>query len=801
MTRSSIHRRSFNPFLALLIFSSLSVQYASAKRIIQSTSLNPCMTDSGFTATLFNVSFTPDNRILNININGVSSLNGNVTASLQVIAYGYTALSKTISPCEMDGFGGMCPMSQGQITIESQITIEESVSDQIPGIAYQVPDLDGVAKIIVNSTDTGLMVACVEAPLSNGQTVNQVGVGWATAFIAGIGLVASAITSGLGHSNTAAHVAANALSLFGYFQAQAMIGMTAVTLPPIVQAWTQNFEWSMGIIHIGFMQNIFNWYIQATGGTPSTLLNALSDISVQIAKRSVEESGNVMSRAAMYGFELYGSELSTRDTFDSHPIFARTNNENSISDTSTVVKVSGIERVSFKAKIEETNFFMTGLSFFVAFLFLVAFGVCAFKWIFEFCVKMQWMKGSKFLDFRNGWLTVLKGIMYRLVLIGFPQMAVLCLWELTVRDSAGAVVLAIFFFFSMLSILGWAAFKVIRIAQRSVALHKNPAYILYSDPAALNRWGFLYVQFRATAYYYVVPLLLYTLVKAMFIAFGQKSGTVQAIALVLIEAIYLIAVSIMKPWMDKRTNIFNISICSINFINVIFLLVFTNIFNAPGLVTGVMGVIFFVMNAVFALVLLILVLISSSYALMSKNPDVRYQPMRDDRASFIKSNSHMLASTELDALGVAARGDMKASYKTRDLEDDEDSYTTGSLSKQQIDASGIPLPPSTANSRAPSHREMTGSPVETSVPLFPTTSNDGSRSFYANQTGSPTHNQLPLLSTSSLPRAPSRGENRSPAPTLHSPVAYDQGQQYPSYGYQRRNDQPINWQVGAGYEH
>jgi hypothetical protein len=70
------------------------------------------------------------------------------------------------------------------------------------------------------------------------------------------------------------------------------------------------------------------------------------------------------------------------------------------------------------------------------------------------------------------------------------------------------------------------------------------------------------------------------LVKAMFVAFGQKSGTVQAFALLFIELIYLVAVSMMRPWMDKRTNIFNISICAINFLNVIFLLVFTGIFNS-----------------------------------------------------------------------------------------------------------------------------------------------------------------------------------------------------------------------------
>lgn len=392
------------------------------------------MENSKFSASLFNVTFSPDDYILNININGVSSINGNVTATLLVIAYGYTALSREMDPCTMgEGFSGMCPMTQGLINLESHTTIEAAVANQIPGtlfyffvfvyfagklltfvclgIAYQVPDIDGKAKIMVNRTDTNEMIACVEAPLSNGKTVDTHGVGWATAIIAGMGLIASAVTSGLGHSNTAAHVAANALSLFGYFQAQAMVGMTAVPLPPIVAAWTQNFDWSMGIIKVSFMQDIFHWYIQATGGTPSNLFGALSEVSVQVAKRSLDTVENNVGRAAMYGFQTY-AKLESRD------LVPRSNNDNGINDSTETIKVSGIHRVAFKAGIEATNFFMTGLAFFVAFLVLVALGVVAFKGACEGAAKMKWIKGTKFLDFRNGWLTVLKGIMYRLVCLG-----------------------------------------------------------------------------------------------------------------------------------------------------------------------------------------------------------------------------------------------------------------------------------------------------------------------------------------------------------------------------------------------
>ena len=511
-------------------------------------------------------------------------------------------------------------------------------------------------QIVIKKQDTGEKIACVAASLSNNKSVYQIGVAWATAIISGLGLAASAITSGLGHSNTAAHVAANALSLFGFMQGQAMIGMISVHMPPIVESWTQNFQWSMGIIHVQFLQRICTWYQRATGGTPSTLLSKLRTTSVEVLKRRkrdlIDPAVNLVKRAT--------GLLTKRGSSDQQ-----------------LVVVRGIERVGFRANIEETNIFMTGLIFFVVFVVIVVLVVTAFKGACELLAKQGKMKTEKFQDFRNGWKTVLRGILFRLTLIGFPQMTVLCLWEFTRRDSAAEVVLAAVMIVSLLLALGWAGQKVIRLAKRSVTMHKNPAYILYSDPAALNKWGFLYVQYRATAYYFVVPYLIYIMVKGMFIGLSQPAPVVQTVALLILETAMLIAVCVMRPWMDKKTNIFNISIASVNFLNAIFLLVFSDVFNPPGMMIGVMGVVFFVYNAVFALVLLVLVLIASVYAVVSKNPDTRYQPMRDDRGSFIKSQTQL--TTELDALGATARGDMKngSAYQQSPFDDETASISSG----------------------------------------------------------------------------------------------------------------------------
>lgn len=778
--RSSI---LLSPVVFLTSFLSL-FSGASAVRLIESKSLNACQDNSSFTASLFNVVFTPDNLTLTFDVVGVSSIQGNVTFGIQVTAYGLNIFHETLDPCTQKSLSGLCPMSTGQIDIQSNIELDQSTVDSIPGIAYGVPDLDANVKVIINSTTTpGLQLACVEANLSNGQTVDQKGVGWATAVIAGLALVASAVTSGLGHSNTAAHVAANALSLFGYFQAQAIIGLTSVPLPPIVQSWTQNFDWCMGIIDVVFMQNIATWYQKSTGGTPATLLNSLTTTSVQVLKRSIGKR----SMDQTIDLLTHAHELSKRAS------------SSASTEVSGTYVVKGMKRVAFRAGIEATNLFLTGLIFFCIFIFFTVLFVAMFKGFCELAIRMRWMKSDKFQDFRNGWFTVLKGIMFRMVLIGYPQMTILCLWEFTQVDSPAEVVLAIFFFFGMTGTLAWAAMKVFRIAKRSVEMHKNPAYILYSDPSALNKWGFLYVQFRATAYYFILPSLAYILIKGMFIAFGQNAGTVQAIALLLIEAVLLIGASVIRPWMDKSTNSFNIAICSVNFVNTIFLLIFTDVFNQPGLVTGVVGVVFFILNAAFSLVLLILVLIATIYAFVNKNPDTRYQPMSDDRASFIKSQTQL--TTELDALGATARGDVKTGYKHNlDLDDDNDSWSSDSLRHP----SNMPLPPSTANSG--NFREPPRSPVDPSVPLFPAGSRgpppsypDNSRHMYQNSNDSRHNSNVPLINNN-------RSHTPSPSPYRDTPsqsnlsAGYRMANNASPAGFRNQNN-ASPWQRGAGYEH
>ncbi|KAK0708103.1 hypothetical protein B0H67DRAFT_556654 [Lasiosphaeris hirsuta] len=654
------------PLLLLSALVAFILPAANAEDALRSSSLAACQASSLFTASLFDVVFTPNNNTVSINMIATSSIEGKVIFDITILAYGYQIIRTTVDPCNAN-LPGLCPMTSGDMSNPFNLPVGPDAVRQIPGIAYTFPDLDATVKVFVNMTSgdqAGHSVACVEANISNGKTVDLIGVKWGTAAIVGLALMASAIVSGLGYINAASHIAANTLSLFGYFQAQAMVGLCGVPLPPVVQSWTQDFAWSMGIIKVDFIQTILTWYQRSTGGTASTIFDSLHTVSVQVEKRAMpmieSKLGQLIQRST--------AMLTQRSHIHAVSLAKRANIQ---TDFGSYI-VYGIQRVAFRAMIETTNLFLTGLVFWYIFVLVTAILVLLSKGFCELGARTGFIKGEAFADFRKGWLTVLKGILFRLVLIGLPQMAILCLWEFTQNDSPAAMVLAVFFFFGMVITLGWAAFKVFRMARRSLALHKNPAYILFSDPQALNKWGFLYVQFRASAYYFIGPLLIYILIKSMFIAFAQSAGVVQAVAFIVLEAAALITASVIRPWMDKSTNSFNIAICVMNFLNAIFLLIFTDVFGLPPLVIGVVGVIFWIANAAFSLILLLMLIITTTIILFHNNPDTRYQFMNDDRTSFMKSQTQ-LHTNELDALAVTARSSGRGFKPVLDLEDDNES--------------------------------------------------------------------------------------------------------------------------------
>jgi hypothetical protein len=122
-------------FLLGVAIAALSSPVAAIRKI-ESTSLNPCMDNSGLKATFFHVVFTPDNRTLTFRINGGSEISDRVFLDLEVSGYGWKVFDKVIDPCEGgdSALKGLCPMKVGDLpNVWSNAEIPGEALKQVPG--------------------------------------------------------------------------------------------------------------------------------------------------------------------------------------------------------------------------------------------------------------------------------------------------------------------------------------------------------------------------------------------------------------------------------------------------------------------------------------------------------------------------------------------------------------------------------------------------------------------------------------------------------------------------------------------
>ncbi|ODV73240.1 transient receptor potential ion channel family protein [Cyberlindnera jadinii NRRL Y-1542] len=610
--------------LLLLLLSALTVTC----RVLKASSLVTCMENSQLSASYFSVEFNPDDKSLHYTLDFTTEVSDYIIADVDVYAYGFKIITKRIDTCSLT-WKQFCPLYPGSVEVDSIEYIDDEYADQIPGIAYTVPDIDAFARVLVSKRDTGEQIACIQAFFTNGKTVSQTGVKWATAVIAGIGLLTSAIASVYGNSNAASHLSANAVSLFLYFQSVVVISMMAVdAVPPIAASWSENLAWSMGIIRVSFMQKIFRWYIQSTGGDPD--LNLTSSTINILVQRSWEYAQNLVKRAQPV--VLYGN--------------------------ANVLIFRGIKRVAYQAGIENSSLVVTGFTFFILCGYVLVGLLFVLKYGSEVCIRAGWMKSTRFLDLRQNWKRVMKGSLARYILIGFTQTILLSLWEFTQNDSAAVIVLAVLFFIMAVGSLSWAMLRVRFFAKQSIQKFKNPAAVLYGDQKVLDKYGFIYTMFTAEKYYWSAVLLFHAFFKCMFIGLAQSSGKTQAMAFWLVDMLYLGLLIHFRPFLNTPTNIVAITIQLVTTINSFLFVFFSNLFGQPAAVASIMGWVFFIMNAAFSLILLLFILVVSAFVFFSKNPDARFKPARDDRTSFQRYSQHVGAkgpAAELLALGIAAK--------------------------------------------------------------------------------------------------------------------------------------------------
>lgn len=124
---------------SLLLAACMSFPYAAAERYLSSTSLATCQENSLITASLFDVTFFPGNDTIYYDINANASVTGNVSLTLQVIAYGYYLQPINIDPCDGSSLTtNFCPIETAGEPIDTQASnqVPADIVSRVPGTKH-----------------------------------------------------------------------------------------------------------------------------------------------------------------------------------------------------------------------------------------------------------------------------------------------------------------------------------------------------------------------------------------------------------------------------------------------------------------------------------------------------------------------------------------------------------------------------------------------------------------------------------------------------------------------------------------
>lgn len=278
----------------------------------------------------------------------------------------------------------------GNFAANQDLTVPSSFSSMIPAIAFQIPDLDGLAQVTIRKKEGGDELACIKSAVANGETASLTSVKLATAGIAAAALAMSGV-SALGAAGAGAGGGAgpspNFGDIMGWFGFLATSGMSSVNYPTIYRSFTDNFAWSTGIIGWEQMQQSIDNFRKGTGGnlTENSIQYLMDNVTLVYTRDSSTTNSN--STKTRRGLDLYLTDIFERDiTVNGTSVGGSGSSSNSSfvqTKTKVMQYVQGIQAKVESLKVPSANTFMTVLEIFCIVIAAIAVCILLFKVILE----------------------------------------------------------------------------------------------------------------------------------------------------------------------------------------------------------------------------------------------------------------------------------------------------------------------------------------------------------------------------------------------------------------------------------
>ncbi|KAK1148300.1 hypothetical protein N8T08_010109 [Aspergillus melleus] len=583
--------------------------------------VSTCLTGADIEVQKMHITYTKSTKQVVFDVSGTNAKEQNVTASLEVYAYGNEVYTKEFDPCGSDNHvAELCPVPSGTFSATGSQEIPDSFASQIPSIAFAIPDLDGQAKLQLKSKDDGKEVACIQSTLSNGKSMQIPGVSYAAAGVAGAALA----LSGLSAISAAGHPGAHSSSpgfgdVMGWFHTMATNGMLSVNYPTVYRSFSKNFGFSTGLIPWGQMQQSIDNFRQSTGGN-------LTEASYEFLRNATLEYGDGSSSnsssKAKRGWNLVvgAVELAARDLSTSY------DNSTSTNDTSDVTSdfkktVSGIEAFAAQLTVPQANIFMTVLLIFAIVVAAIAVGILLVKVILELWA----LYGSfpkKLTDFRKDYWGIMARTITNLILILYSIWVLYCVYQLTNGDSWAVKVLAGVTLALFTGVLLFFGFRITHLA-RKYRKSEGDASSLYDNRDTWRKYSLFYDNYKKDYWWLFVPVIVYMFAKGCIIAAGNGHGLVQSAGQLIVEALMLALLLWNRPYVGRSGQWINISIQVVRVLSVACVLIFVEELGLSQTTKTVTGIVLIVVQSVLTGILAILIATNTIIHCCRENPHAK----------------------------------------------------------------------------------------------------------------------------------------------------------------------------------
>lgn len=527
-------------------------------------------------------------------------------------------------------FADKNPVPAGTFSASGTQAITEEYADQIPSVAFSIPDIAASATLELTAIDSGENVGCISSQISNGKTTDVSAVSYTAAAVAGVALLASGLTAassavaGAGAS-TGAAPSPSFIETMVYFQGMAMNGMSSVSMPSVYRQFTKNFAFSVGLVNFEKMQVAIDNFRASTGGNVTTdSVQYLKNATLVFSDGSIDNLGSSTSKMKRAVAELYNfvereitTSVDTNDTSTNSTSSSSSNSTDS-SSLSNTETVQGIKAYVEELSIPDANTFMTVLLIVACVMAAIIVIILLVKVILEaWALFGNLPKGMS--GFRKHYWVTMSRILTQLIMLLYGTWVLYCMYQFMQGDSWAAKLLAGLTLALFTGVLAFFAYKVTSTAKR---LEKQNGDVsgLYNNKDLWIKYKLFYDNYKKSYWWLFIPIICYMFAKGVIMAVGDTHPMGQSIAQFVIEALMLGLLVWSRPFERKSGNVLNIAIQVVRLLSVICIFIFVDELGIGETTQTVVGLVLVVIQATLAGILAILIVWNAIVAIFKENP-------------------------------------------------------------------------------------------------------------------------------------------------------------------------------------